>query len=83
MIKRLILFLIRMRLGLSKFEAFRFANQNSDHDYYYFTSDCILKYTASTQNTRKSNVSINWLLDPNCKIEILDADDLDESWVTY
>lgn len=39
--KRLILFLIRRRLGLKKYEPFQFNNQKSDA-VYYFTEDGIM-----------------------------------------
>lgn len=64
--KRLVLFLVRRRLGLKKYQKFRFANQSSPTDYYYFTSSYIFKCHAST--VERSSVSLNWLLDDNCEI---------------
>ena len=66
--KRLIIFLIRLRLGLKKGEHFRFANQSSPYNTYYFTGDAVMKHTKHF-NDHKSSVSLNWLLDDDCKIE--------------
>ena len=67
MIKRLIFFLVRVRLGLKKYEAFQFTNQKSADAVYYFNSDAILK--VHNWETTKSHVSLNWLLDDDCKIK--------------
>ena len=66
--KRLIIFLIRLRLGLKKYEKFRFSNQASPDNYYYFTDDAVMKH-AKHSNDYKSSVSLNWLIDDDCKIE--------------
>ena len=72
MTKRLIIYLLRTRLGLHKGERFRFTNQKSSYDYYFFTDTAIMKYTSATNMYCKSSVSLNWLLDDNCKIRRLD-----------
>ena len=64
---RLIIFLIRKRLGLSKYQLFRFDNQKSAHDCYYFSTHGLKKVHANGLIT-KSNVSLNWILDDECKI---------------
>ena len=64
--KRLILFLIRTRLGLKKHQQFRFANQKSRTDSYYFGKDRIYKIEGC--KIVESSVSLNWLLDKNCSI---------------
>lgn len=69
MLKRLIIFLIRRRLGLKKYQRFRFANQKSNIDFYYFTETQIEKWNGFA--TEKSNVSLNWLLDDECEIRTL------------
>ena len=66
--KRLIIFLIRKRLGLKERQAFQFVNQKSNA-VYYFTEDAIIK--AWRGNIDKSTVSLNWLLDDECEIRIL------------
>lgn len=63
--KRLIIFLVRSRLGLKKYEHFQFDNQKSDATY-FFSDACVMKDTKTT--VRQSTVSLNWLLDDNCKI---------------
>lgn len=68
MINRLIIFLIRMKLGVKPWEAFRFTNQK-DPGYYWFTHDTLWKETM--RETRLSRVSLNWLLDKECKVRIL------------
>lgn len=80
--KRLIIFLIRLRLGLKQGEYFRFTNQRSDRDVYVFTGLFLIKkeYTEDPfypyyndlkgrYKTYPANVSLNWLLDSDCKIE--------------
>lgn len=62
---RLILFLIRKRLGLKKGQYFRFTNQKSDAKY-YFTENKVMKIYNG--EITFSSVSLNWLLDDNCKI---------------
>ena len=67
--KKLIVYLIRKRLGLKKNQCFRFANQKHD-GVYWFGNTQILKSESfgSNQVITLSNVSLNWLLDRNCKI---------------
>ena len=40
--KRLIVFLVRKKLGLKKGEHFRFTNQSSPYNTYYFTEDAVM-----------------------------------------
>lgn len=70
MIKRLILFLVRMRLGVKKREYFRFTNQKNKA-VYFFSDDGLVKIAAD--GIAKSRVSLNWLLDDNCKIKRYDG----------
>jgi hypothetical protein len=65
LIKRLILFLVRWRLGLKKYEPFQFDNQKTDA-VYYFSDSGIMKAVPGT--ITKSRVSLNWLLDDECGI---------------
>ena len=75
MIKRLIIFLIRKRLGLKKFERFQFVNQASKRNDYHFTSDALIKvgyYRHNGEQTmyiRPSHVSFNFLLSDDCQIK--------------
>ena len=64
--KRLILFLIRRKLGLKMCEAFQFTNQKSDA-IYYITGNSVMKLWRG--NIEQSHVSINWLLDDDCEIK--------------
>lgn len=66
MTKRLIIFLIRKRLGLKKYEKFQFANQSSKRNMYYFTSTEVMKIEGC--KVRPSSVSLYWLLNDNCEI---------------
>ena len=75
--KRLIIFLIRKRLGLKKYERFQFANQNSKDDYYLFTGTNLIKlingrYGPEAYVTVRSGVSLNWLLDDHCEVIRID-----------
>ena len=65
LMKKVILFLVRKRLGLRKYEWFRFINQKSTA-MYRFDNDGIAKYWGGVEE--RSNVSLNWLLDEDCKI---------------
>lgn len=65
MLKKLIIFLIRKRLGLKKKETFQFVGQKTDAEY-WFESDCLLKLYDGDVTT--SNVSLNWLLNDSCEI---------------
>lgn len=66
---RLIIFLIRKKLGLKKYEHFRFTNQKVKSDYYYFTETNIMKHVHGWGNIYHSNVSLNYLLSNKCEIE--------------
>lgn len=68
--RQMIIFLIRKKLGLGKYENFKFTNQKSDA-VYYFTKKRLMKRWNG--QTTLSNVSLNWLLDNDCKIEKGDA----------
>lgn len=64
MLIRLIVFLIRIRLGLKVGECFQFKNQKSNA-VYFFTPTGITKCWRGLYVT--SGISLNWLLDPECK----------------
>ena len=66
--KRLIIFLIRRRMGLKLFQGFRFDNQKSTA-IYYFTPTGVMK--AYDNEVKPSNVSLNWLLCDKCRINRL------------
>ena len=66
MFRRFIIFLIRRRLHLKKYEQFKFVGQKTDA-IYYFTECNLMKRMHGW--TKLSGVSINWLLDDECKIE--------------
>ena len=63
--KRLIIFLIRKRLGVKKVEPFQFDNQKTNN-VYFFTEFGVMKRT--NRSVELSSVSLNWLLDDECKI---------------
>lgn len=63
--KKIIIFLIRKHLKLGKYELFKFAEQKTSA-VYYFTSDRVMK--SHKNITQPSSVSLNWLLNPECKI---------------
>ena len=63
--RRLVIFLIRKKLGLKKYENFRFVGQKSDA-VYYFTECAVMKRWRD--QTTLSSVSLNWLLDKDCEI---------------
>lgn len=65
--KKLVIFLVRRKLGLKKGEHFKFVNQLSKYNTYYFTDDAVMKHTRRLGDI-KSSVSLNWLLDDECEI---------------
>lgn len=65
-IRKLVLFLIRKKLGLNKYEHFRFVGQKSDAVYWFTTYKVMKRWRKQTM---QSSVSVNWLLDKDCKIE--------------
>lgn len=67
MINRLIIFLIRKKLGLKKNERFRFANQKKKGTY-WFSDTALIKRIDINQPIELSTVPLNWLLDKDCKI---------------
>lgn len=71
MLRRLIIFLIRKKLGLKKGQMFRFTNQKSTTDLYCFTDKEVMKYVNCCDHYEKrpSSVSLNWLLSDYCMIE--------------
>lgn len=70
MITRLVLMLIRIKLGLKKYESFTFTNQKTS-SIYWFTPTKLMKNERGI--TRPSTVSLNWLLDKECEIRIVIA----------
>ena len=63
--RKIVIFLIRKKLGLKKYEKFRFVGQKTDA-VYYFTESNVMKLWHN--QTMLSGVSVNWLLDNECKI---------------
>lgn len=87
MLKRLIVFLIRKRLGLKRGQVFRFDGQKSQ-TIYWFDAEGIwrletevypLKDMSDVLNATRSNVSLTWLLDDECSIDIWD--EKEQEWV--
>lgn len=76
--RRLIIYLVRKRLGVKKFQNFRFTNQKEkDKSMYYFTNYELKKveYIGNGDNMQErvvySNASLNWLVNDDCKIDIV------------
>lgn len=64
---KFIIFLIRKKLGVRKYEGFRFTNQRvNTKDIYYFTDTELMKFAYGM--TVPSKASFNWLLDPECQV---------------
>ena len=64
--RKIIIFLLRKKLGLKSYENFKFVNQKSDAVYYFNESNLMKRWRGQTM---LSGVSINWLLDNDCEIE--------------
>lgn len=70
--RRLIIFLVRTKLGLRLNERFIFANQTDRNNCYYFTEQKLIKivgYNRKFPFEVGANVSLNWLLDDHCEIQ--------------
>jgi hypothetical protein len=67
---RLIMFLLRLKLGVKKYEVFTFTNQKTKNGYYFDTHTIYrIRYIGIDCLIEPSDVSINWLLNPCCEIE--------------
>lgn len=69
MYRKLIIFLLRRKFGLKKYQMFRFKNQKSKVNTYYFTSVELLREDPIANYIRPSNVRLNYLLSDKCQIE--------------
>lgn len=71
---RLILFLVRLKLGVKKCERFKFTNQK-DNSHYYIDKRRVVKVVHKVNHVyvRDSGVSLNWLLSPECKIRKMEV----------
>ena len=65
---RLIIFLLRKKLGVKLFEPFRFSTQKNKENVYYFVRTRLIKKYPSGM-TKLAHVQLNWLLDDQCMIE--------------
>ena len=73
MIKKFIVFMIRRRLKLKRYQRFRFKNQKTDN-VYYFTEYRLIKIPEdkrTVSRAEKSLVSLNWLLSEDCEVEVV------------
>ena len=64
---KLIILLVRKKLGLKKNQHFRFENQRSETEYYWFNSTKLMKMCADG-HYESAHVSLNWLLDEECHV---------------
>lgn len=81
-LNRASIYLLRTKFGLKKFQPFRFENQKSEHDFYYFTNWGIKKceitvntvsesqkiFANITTKIVDSDVGFEWLINRDCKI---------------
>lgn len=63
--RRFVIFMIRKRMGLKKFERFMFKGQKQP-GVYHFTEEKLIKDLGD--RLEDSGASLNWLLDPECEI---------------
>lgn len=68
MVRRIVIFLIRKKMGMKKYEMFKFVGQKTDAVYYFTESNIMKRWHGQTT---LSGVSVNWLLDDDCKIELV------------
>jgi len=72
---RLVIFLLRKKLGVKKDQTFQFENQRSEVEYYWFNGTRLAKVREGGL-FEYAHVSLNWLLDDNCKVNIIDPTEL-------
>ena len=72
---KIIIMLVRKKLGLKKYEQFRFVGQLSPYHYYYFTDEKLIKVVVSGPKNNKiykqlrpSGVSLNYIISDECEI---------------
>lgn len=65
--RKLILFLIRMHLGVKIGEGFTFEGQKSNN-YYFFTDDALIKIWRNSGKTERSHVALNYILSEDCRV---------------
>ena len=65
-LRRLIIFLVRLKLHLKKGQKFQFDNQKTDA-VYWFTAGALMKMENGFRY--ESGVSLNWLLNEDCKVK--------------
>ena len=70
-LRKLVIFLVRKRLGLKLYQKFKFANQKHSLDYYYFNKTHLIKVRDDIQIWYPSSVSLNHLLSDECKENII------------
>lgn len=70
-LRKFIIYLIRIRLGMSKYEKFQFVNQKSDAVYYFTECNLMRKEHGIS---RLANVSLNWMLDSDCSVRPMSQD---------
>lgn len=70
MIRRFIIFLIRIRLRVKVGQKFRFANQKNSNKYYFTETELVKIPDTSGYISRrdKSLVSLNFLLSDECEV---------------
>ena len=81
MTRKIIIFLLCRKLGVKKFQPFRFVNQKSKTDYYMFNRNCLLKWVSIGDGFCRANVSLNWLLDDECEVKVCENNILDKGRV--
>lgn len=71
--RKIIVFLIRKKLGVKKNEPFKFRNQNSNSIVYAFVNDNLLKLQTRKDGSyvfcKLSSCSLNFLLSSKCYIK--------------
>lgn len=67
MIRKAIIFLLRMKLGVDEYEAFQFTTQ-SNNNVCFFTKDSLLRMNPHGY-IRECHVGLNYLLSDKCEIK--------------
>ena len=64
---KLIIFMIRKKLGLKRKQKFKFLNQKNPCESYLFTDDCLVKLSPKGTYLREAKINLNFLLSEEAK----------------
>lgn len=76
MLKKMILFSIRMHLGVKKNQLFSFKNQANKENRYFINEKGVYKLLDSNGHFKASNISMHFLLSGRCQYQMIKYDEV-------